>query len=66
MKNKKTKNLYCPHYKKVMSSKKGMPTGYDYNLIGATIWLCKKCEERLRKSISEQETVEKQLSIKFK
>lgn len=46
------KNLYCPHYKKVMKGK-GLPTGYYYDLINSTLWLEQDSFEKKLKDLKK-------------
>jgi len=48
------KTIACSHIKKE-------PSGYIYKLIGVELWLCNKCEKRLREKIAEQVKVEKEV-----
>lgn len=41
----KTKDLKCKHYK---------GDGYYYDIVGGTIWLCNRCEKKLRAGILNQ------------
>ncbi|HIH17668.1 MAG TPA: hypothetical protein HA282_06020 [Nanoarchaeota archaeon] len=46
------KELVCKHYK---------GEGYDYDLIGSVLLLCKRCERKLRGEVFEQDQIEKKL-----
>ncbi|MBU2496575.1 MAG: hypothetical protein KJ767_00760 [Nanoarchaeota archaeon] len=48
----KQRNIECKHYK---------GSGYHYSFIGGTLWLCKKCERKLRAQILAQDKLEKEL-----
>jgi len=46
------KELVCKHYE---------GEGYDYNLIGSVLLICKRCERKLRKGVFEQDRIEGRL-----
>ena len=53
IKENNTKNICCNHYK---------GEGYSYDLIRLELYLCKNCEKKLRKQITDQIKLENNLS----
>lgn len=54
------REIHCNHIKR------GMSTTYIYDLIGSSLFLCNKCEKKLRKEIMEQDKIEEDMRKKFK
>jgi len=54
------RQINCNHF--IKESKK--TSVYSYDLIGAELNLCKKCEKKLRKEIIEQDRIEKEIREK--
>ena len=45
------KDIECKHHK-------NCDNGYHYALVGQTLWLCNRCEKKLRIEITEQINIE--------
>ncbi len=53
----KYKDLECEHHKR-------SGDGFHYKLINGMLWICDKCEKKLRKGIVAQQEIERNMFYK--